>query len=76
MPDVNLIIDGHAVSVPAGTNLVDAARTVEVAIPVFCYHPKLKPVGMCRMCLIEVYTPRIDPATKSSSPNAASLSFC
>jgi len=64
MPDVNLIIDGHAVSVPAGTNLVDAARTVEVAIPVFCYHPKLKPVGMCRMCLIEVYTPRIDPATR------------
>ena len=64
MPDVNLIIDGHAVTVPAGTNLVDAARTVEVAIPVFCYHPKLKPVGMCRMCLIEVYTPRIDPATR------------
>ena len=64
MPDVNLIIDGHALAVPAGTNLVDAARTVEVAIPVFCYHPKLKPVGMCRMCLVEVYTPRIDPATR------------
>jgi len=64
MPDVNLIIDGQAVSVPAGTNLVDAARTVEVAIPVFCYHPKLKPVGMCRMCLVEVWTPRIDPATR------------
>lgn len=64
MPDVNLIIDGQAVTVPAGTNLVDAARTVDVAIPVFCYHPKLKPVGMCRMCLVEVYTPRIDPATR------------
>ncbi|MFZ9856749.1 MAG: NADH-quinone oxidoreductase subunit NuoG [Roseiflexaceae bacterium] len=64
MPDVNLIIDGHAVSVPAGTNLVEAARAVDVSIPVFCYHPKLKPVGMCRMCLVEVYTPRIDPATR------------
>lgn len=64
MPDVNIIIDGHQVSVPAGTNLVDAARTVDVSIPVFCYHPKLKPVGMCRMCLVEVWTPRIDPATR------------
>jgi len=64
MPDVNVIIDGQSVSVPAGTNIVDAARTVDVAIPVFCYHPKLKPVGMCRMCLVEVWTPRIDPATR------------
>lgn len=64
MPDVNVIIDGQSVSVPAGTNIVDAARSVDVAIPVFCYHPKLKPVGMCRMCLVEVWTPRIDPATR------------
>ena len=26
--------------------------------------PKLEPVGMCRMCLVEVWTPRIDPATR------------
>ncbi|MEY2845016.1 MAG: hypothetical protein RL076_562 [Chloroflexota bacterium] len=64
MPDVTVIIDGQSVNVPAGTNIVDAARTVDVAIPVFCYHPKLKPVGMCRMCLVEVWTPRIDPATR------------
>ncbi|HWQ15744.1 MAG TPA: NADH-quinone oxidoreductase subunit NuoG [Roseiflexaceae bacterium] len=64
MPDVNLIVDGHPVTVPAGTNLVEAARLAGVPIPVFCYHPKLKPVGMCRMCLVEVWTPRIDPATR------------
>ncbi len=64
MPDVNLIIDGHPVSVPAGTNLVDAARAAGVPIPVFCYHPKLKAPAMCRMCLVEVWTPRIDPATR------------
>jgi NADH-quinone oxidoreductase subunit G len=63
MPDVNVTIDGTTVSVPAGTNVVDAARKAGVAIPVFCYHPKMKPVGMCRMCLIEVYTPMIDRAT-------------
>lgn len=64
MPDVNVIIDGKSVAVPPGTNIVDAARHADVAIPVFCYHPKMKPVGMCRMCLVEVWTPRIDPATR------------
>src|SRR5690606_24142187 len=50
--------------VPAGTNVVDAARMAGTAVPVFCYHPRLKPVGMCRMCLVQVGTPRIDPATR------------
>jgi NADH-quinone oxidoreductase subunit G len=64
MPDVTLVIDGQTVTAPAGTNVVDAARMAGVAIPVFCYHPKLQPVGMCRMCLVEVWTPKIDPATR------------
>ncbi len=64
MPDINLIIDGQPVAVPAGTNIVDAARAAGVSIPVFCYHPKLNPVGMCRMCMVEVWTPRVDPATR------------
>jgi NADH-quinone oxidoreductase subunit G len=64
MPDVTLTVDGQTVTVPAGTNIVDAARAATVAVPVFCYHPKMKPVGMCRMCLVEVYTPKIDPATR------------
>jgi len=63
MPDVNVTIDGQSVSVPAGTNVVDAARAVATSIPVFCYHPKMEPVGMCRMCMVEVYTPMIDRAT-------------
>ncbi len=61
---VNLTIDGVAVAVPKGTLVVDAAKQIDNVIPVFCYHPKLKPVGMCRMCLVDVGTPRIDPATK------------
>ena len=63
MPDVTLTIDGRSVTVPAGTNIVDAARAGSVAVPVFCYHPKMKAVGMCRMCLVEVWTPMIDRAT-------------
>ncbi len=61
---VNLTIDGVPVSVPKGMLIVDAAKKIGNDIPVFCYHPKLKPVGMCRMCLVEVGTPKIDPATK------------
>jgi len=61
---VNLTIDGVAVAVPKGTLVVDAAKKIGNDIPVFCYHPKLKPVGMCRMCLVDVGTPKIDPATK------------
>ena len=61
---VNLTIDSVAVAVPKGTLVVDAAKKISNDIPVFCYHPKLKPVGMCRMCLVDVGTPKIDPATK------------
>jgi len=51
---ITLTIDGVKVSVPKGTLIVDAAKRIDNDIPVFCYHPKLKPVGMCRMCLVEV----------------------
>jgi NADH-quinone oxidoreductase subunit G len=64
MPDVNVTIDGVRIAVPAGTNVVDAARMVQTAIPVFCYHPRLKPAGMCRMCLVQIGTPKVDPATR------------
>lgn len=60
---VSLLIDGQAVSVPAGTLIVDAAKQIGIAIPVFCYHPKMEPVGMCRMCLVEVGRPVMDRAT-------------
>ncbi len=61
---VNLFIDDKPVSVPKGTLIVDAAKKMGADIPVFCYHPKLEPVGMCRMCLVEVGRPRIDPQTR------------
>ncbi len=56
MPKVT--IDNKTVEVPNGTLVVEAAKQVGVDIPVFCYHPKLQPVGMCRMCLVEVGTPK------------------
>src|SRR5512141_3111901 len=60
---VNLTIDGIQVTVPAGTLIVNAAKKIGIDIPVFCYHPKMEPVGMCRQCLVEIGRPVIDRAT-------------
>lgn len=51
---VNVVIDGQPVRVLAGTTVLEAARQIGVDIPTFCYHPKLIPIGACRMCLVEV----------------------
>lgn len=59
MPDlVNLTIDDIKVTVPAGTLVLDAAKTVGIDIPVFCSHGKLDPLGACRMCIVEFPGPR------------------
>jgi NADH-quinone oxidoreductase subunit G len=60
---VTLTIDGVQVTVPRGTVVVDAAKRLDIDIPVFCYHPKLEPVGMCRMCLVEIGLPARDRET-------------
>ena len=61
--DITLTIDGKEVSVPAGTLITDAAKKAGIDIPVFCYHPKMEPVGMCRQCLVEIGRPAFDRAT-------------
>ena len=61
---VTINVDGQDYAVEAGSNLVDAAKWhAGNDIPVFCYHPKMEPVGMCRMCLVELGTPARDRAT-------------
>ncbi|HEY5271325.1 MAG TPA: NADH-quinone oxidoreductase subunit NuoG [Anaerolineales bacterium] len=60
---VSLTIDGLPVTVQAGTLVVNAAKQIGIDIPVFCYHPKMEPVGMCRQCLVEVGRPVIDRLT-------------
>jgi NADH-quinone oxidoreductase subunit G len=62
---VTLTIDGREISVPRGTNVIEAARLVGVDVPHYCYHPKLAVVGNCRMCLVEMGMPALDPATKA-----------
>ncbi len=51
---VNLTIDGKALSVPKGTNLIEAAKKLGILIPHYCYHPDLSIAGNCRMCQVAV----------------------
>ncbi len=60
---VTLMIDGKQVTVPDGMLVVDAAKSAGIDVPVFCYHPKMEPVGMCRMCLVEIGRPMMDRNT-------------
>jgi NADH-quinone oxidoreductase subunit G len=66
---ITLTIDGKTVQVPSGTLIVNAAKQVGIDIPVFCYHPKMEPVGMCRMCLVDVGRPVIDRSTSEVVKN-------
>ncbi|TFG61011.1 MAG: 2Fe-2S iron-sulfur cluster binding domain-containing protein [Deltaproteobacteria bacterium] len=47
-------INGISVDVPERTTVLEAAKTVGIEIPHYCYHPKLSIAGNCRMCLVEV----------------------
>ncbi len=53
-PTVTLTIDGRETTVPKGTTVLEAAKAMGIEIPTFCWHPKLKPVGACRMCYVEI----------------------
>jgi NADH-quinone oxidoreductase subunit G len=73
VPDVNLTIDGHKITVPAGTLVVEAAKTIGIEIPVFCYHHKLDTVGACRMCLVEMAPGPPRPQTACTTPVAEGM---
>jgi len=53
-PTITLSIDGRTVNVPKGTTIYNAARRLEIEIPIFCYHDRMPPLGACRMCLVQV----------------------
>ncbi|MCK4489460.1 MAG: NADH-quinone oxidoreductase subunit NuoG, partial [Anaerolineales bacterium] len=60
---ITLTIDSQQVIVEQGTMVVDAAKSAGIDISVFCYHPKLEPVGACRICLVEIGRTQRDRST-------------
>ncbi len=51
---VTLTIDGSSVTVPEGTSIWDAAREAGIEIPALCHDPRYSPVGVCRMCVVDI----------------------
>ncbi len=65
---VHLTIDDKPVAVPPGTLVWAAARQAGIEIPIYCYHPKMPPLGACRMCFVEIEKMPKPPQTACTTP--------
>jgi len=55
---VNIKVNGQDIEAKNNKLLIEACEDSGIHIPRFCWHKRLDPVGMCRMCLVEIETPR------------------
>jgi len=55
---ITFTVDGKTLEGKQGQLLIEACEDSGIHIPRFCWHKRLDPVGMCRMCLVEIETPR------------------
>src|SRR3972149_5199317 len=60
---ITLTIDGREVTVPVGTSVYDAARLAGIPIPTLCHLQNETPVGVCRLCVVEVERARVMQAS-------------
>lgn len=54
MKTVNVQIDGHPLTVPEGTTIWEAAKQAGIEIPALCHQEGMEPVGVCRLCVVDV----------------------
>lgn len=67
---ITLFIDDQRIECTPGTTIIEAADSVGIYIPRFCYHEKLSVVANCRMCLVEVEkAPKTLPACATPVAN-------
>lgn len=72
---VNITVNDIPLTVPKGELIVESVKRVGVDIPIFCYHPRMKPVGMCRMCLVEIGFRQPDGSVRKFPKPQASCSL-
>ena len=65
---VHLTIDGMPIAVPPGTLVWAAAKQAGIEVPIYCYHPKMPPLGACRMCFVEIEKLPKPPQTACTTP--------
>jgi len=54
MANVNIKINGMAVSAPEGSTILEAAKIAGIDIPTLCYLKEINAIGACRICVVEV----------------------
>jgi formate dehydrogenase major subunit len=59
---VTLTIDGREVTVAEGTTIWDAAKDMGIDIPVLCHDERYDPVGVCRVCVVDIGARVLAPA--------------
>ncbi len=75
MKEVCLTIDGREVTVPEGTMILEAAKSVGIDIPHLCYDSRFKPVGTCRLCVVRIEG-RPGLTISCNTPVAEGLEVC
>jgi formate dehydrogenase beta subunit len=51
---IKLMIDGKQITAKEGQTILEAALDAGIYIPNLCYHPDIKPIGGCRLCIVEI----------------------
>ena len=71
LPQIEVKIDGQAVSVPEGSTILDAARKLGIDTPTLCFLENLTPVNVCRVCVVELEGSRalVPACSRKVEPN-------
>jgi predicted molibdopterin-dependent oxidoreductase YjgC len=70
---VKVTIDSQEVSAPEGSTILQAAKSAGIRIPTLCFHERLKPIGSCGLCIVEV-DGSSTPVTSCETPVADGMS--
>jgi formate dehydrogenase alpha subunit len=75
MKEVCLEIDGKEVRVKEGTTILEAAKSAGIDIPHLCYDPRVRPIGTCRLCVVQIEG-RAGLTISCNTPAASGMKVC
>jgi formate dehydrogenase alpha subunit len=75
MREVRLQIDNIEITVPEGTTILEAAKNAGIDIPHLCYDPRVRPIGSCRLCIVQIEG-RVGLTISCNTPAASGMTVC
>ncbi len=73
MDKISISIDGQTISAYRGMTILEAALKNDIYIPHLCYHPDLHPVGICRLCMVEIERTGLVTACNTLAENGMTI---